>query len=89
MYLCVQYEIMNNEYTNDKIIEIVVPIDCTYNNLKCIIFSMMKLSVSTQKIKIQYRVKKNLLLIEILDDISLAFYLELKGKDKDLAMFGC
>jgi hypothetical protein len=66
---------------------IVVPMDCTHNNLECMIFSVMKRSVSTQRIKMQYRVKKNLPLMEILDDISLTFYLELKMKDKDLASF--
>jgi hypothetical protein len=77
----------DNEYTSDKMAGIVVPMDCTYNILESMIFSVMKLSSSTQRIKVQYRVKKNLPLMEISDDISLTFYLELKRKDKDLASF--
>ncbi|XP_022863617.1 uncharacterized protein LOC111383711 [Olea europaea var. sylvestris] len=66
---------------------IVVLMDCTYNHLKCMIYSVMKVSASTQRVKIQYRVKKNLPLMEISDNISLTFYLELKRKDKDRASF--
>lgn len=77
----------DNEYTSDKMIGIVVPMDCTYNHLECMICSVMKVSASTQRVQIKYRVKKNLPLMEISDDISLTFYLELKRKDKDLASF--
>ncbi|XP_022873501.1 uncharacterized protein LOC111392395 [Olea europaea var. sylvestris] len=77
----------DNEYTSDKMTGIVVPMDCTYNHLECMICSVMKVSASTQRVKIQYRVKKNMPLMEISDDISLTFYLELKRKDKDLASF--
>lgn len=67
---------------------IIVVLDSfTYNNLECMIFSIMKLSVSTQGIKIQYRVKNNISLMEILHNISLSFYLEPKREDKYFVNF--
>ncbi|KAL2465814.1 Uncharacterized protein Adt_41665 [Abeliophyllum distichum] len=77
----------NHEYKNFKKAVILVPLECTFNNLVEEIYSELELNQTIMDITIQYQVKYSEPPIKIRTNKSLVFYLELKRKDKDFTSF--
>ena len=77
----------NRNYINFKVCGLLIPINCTYNNLLGLILNELMLSPESSTTKIEYQVRDSYPPFDIANDCQLMFYIELKKKELDFTRY--
>ncbi|XP_050222159.1 uncharacterized protein LOC126672253 [Mercurialis annua] len=77
----------NLNYSNYKIKGILVKDDAEFETLKALIFSILKVKFGETEIHIKYQLEPNQQVVDIDDNESLQFYIEIKREDARITRF--
>ncbi|KAK1399453.1 SWIM-type domain-containing protein [Heracleum sosnowskyi] len=77
----------NSSYVNFQVCGLLIPTNCNYSNLVGMICNELNLQPQLTSMKIEYQVKDGYSPFNIVDDLQLMFYLELKKREEDFTMY--
>lgn len=77
----------NQNYINFKVCGLLIPSNCTYNNLLELILNELMLSPESSTTKIEYQVRDSYPPFDIANDCQLMFYIELKKREPDFTRY--
>ncbi|KAK1354916.1 hypothetical protein POM88_048172 [Heracleum sosnowskyi] len=77
----------NSSYVNFQVFGLLIPTNCNYSNLVGMICNELNLQPQLTSMKIEYQVKDGYPPFNIVDDLRLMFYIELKKREEDFTMY--
>ncbi|KAK1365569.1 hypothetical protein POM88_041130 [Heracleum sosnowskyi] len=77
----------NSSYVNFQVCGLLIPTNCNYSNLVGMICNELNLQPQLTSMKIEYQVKDGYPPFNIVDDLQLMFYLELKKREEGFTMY--